>query len=68
MCSLERPLPLLFFHEAFADDLIDGRLHERSADGVTVTIPFAKVRNEVVIVANVRREFGDASGQLGDCS
>ena len=43
--SLGRLLHLLFFHEPSTNDLIDGRFHERRADGVTVPVAFAKVRN-----------------------
>lgn len=40
--SLGRPLHLLFFHEPFADDLIDGRLHKRRADPITLA-PYQSV-------------------------
>lgn len=65
MRSLGRPLHRLLFHEPIADDVIDGRLHKRRADRVTVSIAFARVWNEGLIVLNVDLEFGDASRQFG---
>ena len=64
MRSIGRPLHLLFFHEPFDDDLINGRLHECRADRVTLPIAFAKVWNEGAIVANVGVEVGGASRQF----
>ena len=66
MCPFGRPLHVRSLDKAFADDLINGRLHKRRADRVPLTIAFAKVRNKVAIVANVRREFGEASRQFGN--
>jgi len=63
--SFGRPLCLFCFHEPFADDLIDDRLHKRRADPITLPIAFAKVQNEEVIVLSVHLEFMDPSRQIG---
>lgn len=65
MRSLGRPLHLLLFHEACANDLIVGRLHKHRTDGATVTIAFADVGEERLIVTNVSVAPHDGAMKFG---
>ena len=58
------PSHLLLLYEPFADDLIDCRFHEASADSFTVAVTLAVIRNEAAIALNVRGEFLNRFEQL----
>ena len=51
------PLHLLLFHHAFADHLVHRRFNEGRADRLAVSVAFAEVRDELLIVADVGLEF-----------
>jgi hypothetical protein len=54
----------LLFDEPSAHHLVDRRFDKPRADPFAVTAPFAEVRDELVVVANVGLEFGDSGGEL----
>ena len=50
------PLHLLLLHHAFADHLVHRRFNEGRADRLAVSVAFAEVRDELLIVADVGLE------------
>jgi len=52
-----RPLHLLLLGHALTYHLVDCRLHEASADPLTVTVAFAVVRNKTAIAFDVCAEL-----------
>ena len=51
------PLHLLLLHHAFADHLVHRRFNEGRADRPAVSVAFAEVRDELLILADVGLEF-----------
>ena len=58
------PLHLLLLHHAFADHLVYRRFNEGRADRLAVSVAFAEVRDELLIVAYVGLEFAYTLGHL----
>jgi hypothetical protein len=58
------PLHLLLLHHAFADHLVHRRFNEGRADRLAVSVAFAEVRDELLIVADVGLEFAYTLGRL----
>ena len=51
------PLHLLLLHHALADHLVHRRFNEGRADRLAVSVAFAEVRDELLVVADVGLEF-----------
>src|ERR1700680_488980 len=64
MCPAGCPLHLLLLHHAFADHLVHRRFNEGRADRLAVSVAFAEVRDELLIVADVGLEFAYTLGHL----
>src|ERR1700719_251908 len=64
MCSLACPLHLLLLHHALADHLVDRGFNEGRADHLVVSVAFAEVRGELLIVADVGLKFAYTLGYL----
>jgi len=64
MCSAGCPLHLLLLDHALADHLVDRGFNEGRANHLVVPVAFAKVRDELLIVADVDLEFADSLGDL----
>ena len=64
MRSAGCPLHLLLLHHAFADHLVHRRFNEGRADRLAVSVAFAEVRDELLIVADVGLEFAYTLGHL----
>src|SRR5438477_94097 len=64
MRSAGCPLHLLLFYHALADHLVDRGFNEGRADHLAVSVAFAKVRDELLIVADVGFEFTYTLGHL----
>ena len=58
------PLHLLPLGKALGDDVIHRRFDEARADSVSLAIALAVVRDECLIIGNVRVEFFNRSQQL----
>jgi hypothetical protein len=61
------PLHLLLFDEPPADHLVNCRFDEGGADRFSLTVPLAEVRDELLVVANIRIELTDALAEFGSC-
>ena len=57
MCAPFAPLHLLFFAEAFAHDLVHGRLYKPRGYGLATPIPLALIRDQVRIVHDICAEL-----------
>ena len=64
MCSTGCPLHLLLLDHALADHLVHRGFNEGSADHLAVSVAFAEVRDELLIVADVGLEFAYTLGYL----
>ena len=53
MRSPQRPLHLLLLYEPAADDLVDGRFHERRADRFSLPIPLTVVGDRFLVMADI---------------
>jgi hypothetical protein len=53
VCPLGCPLHLLAFHEPLAHDLINRGFHKGGTKDVPLTIAFAEVGDELLVIANV---------------
>ena len=62
MRSSRCPLHLLLLDKAAADHLVDPGLHKRGADGFSLPVAFSKVRDELLVVADVGVELIQACG------
>ena len=69
MCAAKGPLHLLLFDEPPADHLVNCRFDEGGADrfSLPVPVPLAEVRDEFLVVANIRIELTDALAEFGSC-
>jgi hypothetical protein len=55
---------MLLLHHAFAHHLVHRRFNEGRADRLAVSVAFAEVRDELLIVADVGLEFAYTLGHL----
>lgn len=67
MRTAKGPLHLLLFHEPLADHLINCRFDEGGADRFSLPVPLAEVRDELLVVANIRIELTDALAEFVSC-
>ena len=63
----EGPLHLLLFDEQPADHLVNCRFDEGGADRFSLPAPLAEVRDEFLVVANIRIELTDALAEFVSC-
>ena len=63
--STRSPAHLLFFHHAFADDLVDGGLDEGAGDGLPGAVAFPVVGDPVGVSTDVGVELTHRLGQSG---